>query len=241
MAPIETASSVFTRPGFHWDARDAYLFDIDGTLLRCRDHIHVASFLSSVRAVTGLDLTLDGVTMSGNTDPGILRDAFQLAQIGSALWEPRMEEILEQMRAEFASRRDEMRIDKMPGADEVLEHLHRRGAVLGLATGNLEAIGWIKVEFLNLRHWFAFGGFSDRFTARADLIAHAAGQARALAGPEAKLCVVGDTPADIAAARANGIPVIAVATGRYSFEQLMEYAPDACAVNFPALLALQPA
>lgn len=233
----ETEPSVFARPGFRWDAQDAYLFDIDGTLLRCRDRIHVESFFTGVRAVTGRDFTLDGVTLSGNTDPGILRDAFRLACLESEHWEPHMESILEQMRMEFAARRGEMRIDKMPGVDEVLHHLQDKGATLGLATGNLEVIGWIKVEFLNLRHWFTFGGFSDRFTLRADMIAHAAEQARALAGAEARLCVVGDTPADIAAARANGIPVIAVATGNYSVAQLMEHAPDTCAVNFSALLA----
>jgi phosphoglycolate phosphatase-like HAD superfamily hydrolase len=42
------------------------------------------------------------------------------------------------------------------------------------------------------------------------------------------VCVVGDTPADIQAAKANYIPVIAVATGSYSFEELSSYSPDLC-------------
>jgi phosphoglycolate phosphatase-like HAD superfamily hydrolase len=48
--------------------------------------------------------------------------------------------------------------------------------------------------------------------------------------------VVGDTPFDVEAARANGLPTIAVATGRYSFEELMEHAPAACASTLEALL-----
>lgn len=237
MESTQSQPSVFVREGFRWDAQDAYLFDIDGTLLRCRDRIHVNAFLSSVRAVMGRDFSLDGVILSGNTDPGILHDAFRLSDLDEAQWQPHLESILQQMRNEVAARREEMKIDKMPGVDEVLRHLHARGAALGVATGNLETIGWLKIEFLGLRHWFTCGGFSDCFPARADMIAHAAETARAQVGPEATVCVVGDTPADIIAARANHLPAIAVATGNYTFEQLLEHHPEACAINLLALLA----
>lgn len=236
MASIQTQPSVFIREGFRWDAQGAYLFDIDGTLLRCRDRIHVEAFFSSVRSILGRDLALDGVTLSGNTDPGILHDAFRLSDLEDEHWQPHLEDILQRMREDFAARRAEMKIDKMPGVDRVLQHLHSKGAAIGLATGNLETIGWLKIEFLGLRSWFTFGGFSDRYPARAGMIAHAAEQARALAGSNATVCVVGDTPADIAAARANHLPTIAVATGSYSFEQLMEHQPEACATSLLALL-----
>jgi len=236
VASTETQPSIFLRAGFRWDAQDAYLFDIDGTLLRCRDRIHVDSFLSSVRSVMGRDLALEGVTLSGNTDPGILRDAFRLARLDEAHWQPHLENILQQMRDDVAARRSEMKIDKMPGVDEVLKHLRDKSAAIGVATGNLESIGWLKIEILGLRHWFTFGGFSDRHHSRAELIAHAAQHARLQRGPNAMVCIVGDTPADIAAAHANNLPAIAVATGNYSFEQLMEHAPEACATNFLALL-----
>lgn len=235
MASTQTQPAVFQRQGFRWDAQDAYLFDIDGTLLRCRDRIHVDSFFSSVRAVMGHELILDGVVLSGNTDPGILRDAFRAANLDEALWQPHMENILQQIREDVASRQASFKIDKMPGVDQVLDYLHGKGATLGLATGNLESIGWLKVEFLGLRPWFTFGGFSDRCVARADLIADATRQARALAGPQSTVCVIGDTPADIAAARANGLAAVAVATGNYSFDQLMEHHPQACAANLLAL------
>jgi phosphoglycolate phosphatase-like HAD superfamily hydrolase len=133
----------------------------------------------------------------------------------------------------------------MPGVEATLAHVERKGALVGLATGNLEEIGWIKVERAGLRSWFSFGGFSDRFEDRADMIAHAAEQARAIlraegsreTGTEAdSVCVVGDTPFDIAAARANGLPTIAVATGRYSFDELMEHRPEVCATTLAALL-----
>lgn len=236
VASIQIQPGVFVRKGFRWDAQNAYLFDIDGTLLRCRDRIHVEAFFSSVRTVLGRDLALDGVVLSGNTDPGILRDAFRLSQLDDEHWQPHLENILQQMREDFAARCGEMKIDKMPGVDEILKYLHGRGAAIGLATGNLESIGWLKVEFLGLRPWFAFGGFSDRYPVRAGMIAHAAQKARVVAGAHATVCVVGDTPADIDAARANHLPTIAVATGNYSFEQLLEHQPEVCATNLLALL-----
>jgi phosphoglycolate phosphatase-like HAD superfamily hydrolase len=227
---------IFIQDGFLWNQQDAYLFDIDGTLLRSRDRIHYESFFESVRSVMGRELVLDGVTLSGNTDPGILYDAFRLAELDPEHWQPQLEDVLEHMRTTVAAQRDQMNLVKMPGVDEVLTYLHNKGAELGIGTGNLESIGWLKLEVLGVRHWFTFGGFSDNFPARADMIADAAGQARKIKGANATVCVVGDTPADIAAAKANGLPTIAVATGHYSFDDLMGHQPEVCVSNLAALL-----
>ncbi|MBT9329858.1 HAD hydrolase-like protein [Acidipila sp. 4G-K13] len=227
---------VYVQEGFRWDGFDAYLFDIDGTLLRCRDRIHVDSFGESVRRVMGYELSLEGVVLQGNTDPGILRDAFVLAKLNDTAWRPMLEEVLDAMRSNVAARRSEITLATMPGVEAALAHLAAKGALLGVATGNLESIGWMKIETAGLREWFRFGGFSDRFEVRAEMIAHAVNEARLLAGNGATVCVVGDTPADITAARANGLPTIAVATGHPSFDQLMAYRPEVCTTTLEALL-----
>jgi phosphoglycolate phosphatase-like HAD superfamily hydrolase len=87
-----------------------------------------------------------------------------------------------------------------------------------------------------VREHFTFGGFSDAHERRAEMIAAAAAEARALAGQHASVVIVGDTPFDIAAARANALPVIAVATGHSGFDRLMEHTPEICAENLSALL-----
>ncbi|MGD0734845.1 MAG: HAD family hydrolase [Terracidiphilus sp.] len=222
---------------FVWDAQDAYLFDIDGTLLRSRDHVHVDSFTSSVHRVTGFEVTLAGILLHGSTDTAILREACRQAGVPAEILESRTEAILEAMRNTVAEHRHEMDLVRMPGVEQTLAHLARRGALLGVATGNLEVIGWIKVEQAGLREWFRFGGFSDHFPIRSELIAQAAQKARELAGRGAKICVVGDTPRDIEAARANFLSVIAVATGRYSFDELLKYQPEVCASSLADLLA----
>ena len=130
----------------------------------------------------GRELDLDPVVLSGNTDPGILRDAFRAAQLEDSEWHPVLEDILDAMRNDVLAQRDTMQVRVMPGVKATLEHLQAKGAALGVATGNLESIGWLKIELAGLREWFSFGGFSDRFIVRAEMISHAAALARAIVG-----------------------------------------------------------
>ncbi len=51
------------------------MFDIDGTLLRSRDRVHMDSVALSVRRVMGIEVSLAGVALAGNTDTSILREA----------------------------------------------------------------------------------------------------------------------------------------------------------------------
>jgi phosphoglycolate phosphatase-like HAD superfamily hydrolase len=222
--------------GFAWDAQDAYLFDIDGTLLRSRDRVHMDSLPASVRKVLGIEVSLEGVSLAGNTDTSILREACALAGFPSEVLEPQMAAILEGMCANVAGRRHELQPILMPGVEDTLKYLAGRGATLGVATGNLEMIGWIKVERAGLREWFRFGGFSDHFPLRSDLIGNAAIKTRELTNAQATVCVVGDTPRDIEAAHANNLPVIAVATGHFSFDELMEHKPEVCTTTLADLL-----
>lgn len=160
--PIRQFQVAFA-PGFVWDAQDAYLFDIDGTLLRSRDRIHVDSFAASVRRITGFEVTLAGIALQGNTDTAILREACRQAGIPPEILEAQTGAILEAMCVTVAEQRHAMDLMRMPGVEEALRHLAARGALLGVATGNLELIGWMKIEQAGLREWFRFGGFSDCF------------------------------------------------------------------------------
>ena len=235
--PTTQEERIFIQQGFAWDAQAAYLFDIDGTLMRSRDRIHFNSFATSFKRVTGFELTFAGIQLAGKTDTAILREAGRQAGIPAEIMEQRTEAVLDAMRHAVAEQRGQMDLIRMPGVEEVLKHLAAKGAYLGVASGNLEAIGWIKIEQAGLREWFKFGGFSDNFSVRSELIAQAAAKAREMAGADATVCVVGDTPRDIEAAHSNSLPVIAVATGHFSFEDLRMHEPEVCATSLAALLA----
>ena len=211
-----------------WDEYDAYLFDIDGTLMNCTDAVHYFAFCEALGSLAGRPLNLDGVIAHGNTDVGILRDALLLAGVKDEEWRPRLAETREGMCLFVEERKGDLCATVLPAVPEVLRHLRDKGRVLGVATGNLAGIGRLKLGHCGLLEYFDFGGFSDEFEYRRDVFRGALGKARALAGEGAAVCVVGDTPEDIRAARANGLDVIAVATGIYSFEELSKEQPDWC-------------
>ena len=219
-----------------WDAFDAYLFDIDGTLLNCRDAVHYFAFCHALSAIGGRPLNLDGVVTHGNTDQGILRDAFRLAAVHEGRWRPRLGEIYGRMGDEVEANREEFRIEVLPGVPDVLAHLRSRGALLSTATGNLARIGEAKLEACGLWQFFHLGGWSDGFETRAEVFRAALDGIRRRAGAEAAVCVFGDTPADVQAAHENGLEVIAVATGIYSYAQLAGEEPELCLRQLTELL-----
>src|SRR5579875_309750 len=211
-----------------WDAFDAYLFDIDGTLLNCLDAVHYFAFCDALSTVAGRPLNLDGVTAHGNTDEGILRDAFALAQVDEAQWRGRMADMRAQIGAQVEANRDVMRIEVLPGTRRVLEHLRGKGSILSTATGNLARVGETKLDACGLRGLFHHGGYSDGCETRTDVFRRALARVRQELGPDAAVCVVGDTPADVRSAHDNGLEVIAVATGIFSREILEAELPELC-------------
>lgn len=212
--------------GRAWDEFDAYLFDIDGTLMNCTDAVHYFAFNDALSAIAGRPLTIDGVVAHGNVDVGIIRDAFAAAEIAENLWRPHLPEILTRMRSFVSERRSDFCITVLPSVRETLQHLRSRGAMVGTATGNLEFIGQAKLERAGLFEFFDFGGWSDACETRAEVFRHAASKAMDLLHGSRSICVIGDTPADIHAARANDLKVIAVSTGIYSYETLVAERPD---------------
>jgi phosphoglycolate phosphatase len=238
LVPTPAGGKAFVRSGFRWDAADAYLFDIDGTLLNSRDAVHYFAFQSAMRAVLNLEASIDGVHVHGNTDPGIVRAVLQRAGLGHAAIDAHMPQIVAHMLSEVERNRDQLRPELCPSILDLLGYLQARGKLLGTASGNLEPLGWLKLEKAGIKPMFAFGSFSFPRESRADIFRHGAGLARERLGPGATVTVIGDTPFDIEAARAAGIPVIALATGIFSLADLALHNPDACFSCGTDLLAL---
>jgi phosphoglycolate phosphatase-like HAD superfamily hydrolase len=226
--------------GRPWDSFDAYLFDIDGTLLHCADAIHYFAFRDALECLSGQALTLEGVTAHGNTDVGILRDALTLAHIPESEWRPRLPEVKQRMGAYVQARRHELHTMVLPHVHEVLQHLSTKGATLGIATGNLREIGRMKLEHAGLLRYFSVGGWSDEYEYRTDVFSGALAKMRSATKTNAAICIVGDTPADIFAATSNAVPAIAVATGVYAREQLEASEPSLCLSSFEQLFAEAP-
>lgn len=224
-----------------WDRFDAYLFDIDGTLLHCSDAVHYFAFCDALSSLTGKALNLDGVTAHGNTDVGILRDAFTKAGVAEALWRPQLATLRDRMCGYVEHNRDQILANVLPSVREMLLHLRSHGAVLSVATGNLERIGKQKLAAAGLLDLFDMGAWSDRWERRTDVFRHGIEQVRRAVHAEISIVAIGDTPADIMAAQENGIPIIAVATGIYSLEELAAAKPSLCVPSLADLLVSSPA
>jgi phosphoglycolate phosphatase len=228
LVPDPARGRAFIRPGFRWDAADAYLFDIDGTLLNSRDGVHYFAFLSAMQAVLGIQASMEGVPVHGNTDMGILRAVLQRAGLNNSAINSHMPQIIARMCTEVERNQEQMRPELCPSIVDVISRLQAQNKLLGAASGNLETVGWLKLEKAGIRPAFAFGSFSFPRESRADIFQYGVAQARQRLGSKASVTVVGDTPSDIEAARAVGLPVIILATGIFSFDDLAAHHPDAC-------------
>lgn len=207
---------------------DAYLFDIDGTLLNARDGVHYHAFHAALREVYGLEAQIDGVPVHGNTDPGILRAVARRGGVSDPDFEKKLPAAIACMCAAATRNARDMAPELCPSVAELLPALHQQGKLLGVVSGNLEAIGWLKLKAAGIKQYFAFGSFSDQRESRADIFRHGMQEVRQRLGASSRTCFVGDTPSDVEAARQLGSPILAVATGIFTCADLQAYAPDAC-------------
>ena len=221
---------------FDWRQFDAYLFDIDGTLLNAKGAVHYNSFHTALREVYGCEGRIDAVPVHGSTDIGILRDTLKHNGMLSEEFETKLPRALEIMCAEVERNADAIDAHPCPGICALLGKLDQQGKLLGVVTGNLKRIGWRKLEGAGLRPFFSFGSFSDVRERREDIFLHGAELARNIRGGHTSICFVGDSPNDIRAASHLGLPVIAVATGIYSVDELQRHSPALCLSSCAQLL-----
>lgn len=195
------------------------LFDIDGTLLDRATAEHAAALHEAMHQVYGVDTTSTRVPAAGRTDLEIARETLLVLGLSAA----RIEEGFADLRAAAAEAYarlvpDDLSATVMPGMRDLLERLAARDdAILSLVTGNLEAIARLKLNAAGIGGFFASGqgGFGSDSVDRTDLppIARRRAGTRERPHPRERTLVIGDTPLDIACARADGLAVLALATG----------------------------
>jgi phosphoglycolate phosphatase len=225
-----------TSNGFRWMEADAFLFDIDGTLLVTRDLVHYKALNCAMREVYGVGTTIDGVAFHGKTDLRILREALARTGVSGASFERNLRSASEVVRREVHAHANEIAVDVCSGIPEILTRLRLAGKLMGVASGNLETVGWHKIEAAGLGQFFAFGCFSDQSEMRVDIFRQAVAEAQGRLGNPTEVCFVGDTPSDIQAAREIGAKIISVCTGFYKRSDLASLEPDLCISSCAELL-----
>jgi phosphoglycolate phosphatase len=199
------------------------LFDVDGTLLLKATAAHAEAVHVALREVYGIgDLSAVRVEAAGRTDYEIARAICLQLGIGADRFDAGREEFRIACVAAYARLcPDDLSEFVAPGVTDVLGALAKRDDTrLALLTGNLEPIARLKMVRAGHGHFFEAGqgGFGSDHEDRTELPAIA--RRRAGHYPRSKTVVIGDTPRDIACARADGVRCIAVATGPFGPDDL---------------------
>jgi phosphoglycolate phosphatase-like HAD superfamily hydrolase len=203
------------------------LFDIDGTLIRTGG-AGVKAFGETFTEAFHLPDATRQMNFAGRTDVSLVRECFIAHDV------PRTPE-------NFAKFFDlypiwlERLLKALPGevCDGVLDFMSELEQLphkprIGLLTGNIRRGAELKLSHYNLWRRFEFGAFADDHEERNQIAAIAQQRASGLVGraiPGDEILVIGDTPLDIACARAIHAKVIAVATGNYKVDELQNENP----------------
>jgi phosphoglycolate phosphatase-like HAD superfamily hydrolase len=210
-----------------WEATlKLVLWDIDHTLIATRG-VGREIFGDAFEQVTGTPMR-EQATVDGMTEPVIFRRTAELHGITSdrTMFEEfaRSSAELHRLRAHDLRERGHA----LPGAAAALAALAgMNGIVQSVVTGNIRPVAEVKLQVFGLDTHirFPYGGYGEDHDDRAELVRIAITRTRAATRAAialADVLLIGDTPADVAAGRAAGVPVLAVATGRTTAEDLAE-------------------
>lgn len=206
------------------------LWDIDGTLI-LGGNLGARALGDYFKRTYGWQGVREALSPHGRMDPGIVDGIF--AHFGHVPSVGEREEVLSEYLLGLAEVIGEADNGSrcLPGVPEVLSAADAHGSWQhGLLTGNLQEAARLKLSYHGLWERFSFGAFGEDGVNRCDLIPVAWERARAATGvcfDRETTWIVGDTPADAAAARAHRVRVALVATNPgVPFEDLLGCEPD---------------
>lgn len=202
------------------------LWDIDHTLMDTRG---VGRELSAqaFETTTGLEMRRQAA-VDGITEAVIFRETAKLHGLDTDRRD--FEQFAAALADAHLTRSEELRArgHALAGARALLEALAQApGIVQTVVTGNVRRVAEIKLGVFGLdRHivW-GIGAFGEDADERSDLVRTALSRASRHLGVDlspADAVVLGDTPADVRAGLAVGVPVVAVATGKSSQADLRD-------------------
>ncbi len=204
------------------------LFDIDGTLIDTGGAGSRALNIS-FKELFSIDNAFEGIKMAGKTDIQIMKEGLQRHYI------PINQDIIFKISDTYIKNLSiEMRNNNRhlkPCVKDILDFLsyHKRDYALGLLTGNIERGARIKLNPFGLNQYFPSGAFGDDNEDRNKLLPFAVERYNKIFGTNIRFkdcIIIGDTPLDVHCAKPYGAKTIAVATGPYSYENLLKTGAD---------------
>ncbi|MDQ6818648.1 MAG: haloacid dehalogenase-like hydrolase [Actinomycetota bacterium] len=206
------------------------LFDIDGTLLSGATDAHREALLSALFTVHGVRARsfTRPVSPAGRTDAELARTVLLDAGVSAERIDARAKAVCEECCRVYARLcPKDLSGTVLPGVPLVLEWLSgQQHLMLALLTGNFEPVARLKLARAGIGRYFprgqgAFGSDSEDRAALPAIARRRAGTP-GHPHPRSRTIVIGDTPRDIACARADGVRVIAVACGPFTAGELSD-------------------
>lgn len=202
-------------------------FDIDGTLIDSSDSGR-AAFVNALHSVFGWTDSIDYIEFSGATDLDVLSRIFE--HYGRKLTEADTELFFEALPQELERTCALRQPTALAGVLKLLESLAQiPDTLVGLITGNIETCARVKLAAAGIDHKFVLGAFGHEHADRNEIARLGLKRAeRMLDSGDSigEVFVIGDSPADVAAAKAIGARSIAVCTGRPTCEDLVAAGAD---------------
>ncbi|MGW7068815.1 HAD family hydrolase [Streptomyces sp. NPDC054855] len=187
------------------------LWDIDHTLIDTGGvgrELSAAAFEQALGQPMHTQAKIDGIT-----EPVIFRETAQLH--GLTTDRSDFERFARALAEKHRQRAGELRErgHALPGAATALNALDAAGVRQTVVSGNIRAVAELKLQVFGLDHHirWALGAYGEDHDLRAELVHRSLQRAHTAASAAV---LIGDTPADIDGAHANGVRVIAVASGR---------------------------
>ena len=198
------------------------LFDVDGTLFVTDDPLIGEATNAAIEDVWGIRPqpgAIDHVDHTGQTALHITRQILKREGLEDAAIDAGLGRWCDAASARYLdllAEQDTSGWRSPPGAADALRQIPLRA----LLTGNPEPVARARMEKLGLAGFFPAdqGAFGCESEQRVGLIALARG--RAGDWPQRRTVAVGDTPVDVAGARAAGIHVVAFASDRCHRDEL---------------------
>ena len=210
--------------------RPLVLFDIDGTLVKSGDKKLRKRFDHAFKSIYGVDHEVRWDMHEGAIDRQLFLEEMMFCGIAESVILERLADAYEAAYEYFHDNVDwkEYAAYELPHARDLLQVLWEQSH-MGVLTGNYAKLGWLKLEIINMKQFFPFGLFGNEAGKRTELAAQALPRATQHFGVEfapRDIIIIGDTTRDIDCAREIGARVIATATGRISYEDLVQANPD---------------
>ncbi len=206
------------------------LWDIDGTLV-CAGETGEVIFDRALYSVVG-QLPESRVSMSGKTDPQIVCEYLHSMGVNSTDVLPR---VVQQLQVELSRARGQLAKHgrACSGGQKLLARLTGiDGIAQSVLTGNVRANAALKLSVFNLARYLDLetGAYGNDHPDRLKLLPIALRRQAELRGcsfEPSEVTVVGDSPNDLACARASGARCLLVATGAFPVDQLSTLGADA--------------